>query len=175
MYKYRISKYNPQYRDEYGVYKKSEWTSYCDIGKIYDGKKFKVDDYIKSEQKYCDTILNILKSIGANEVIVKDLELNYMNDEIEDMLELRGLILSLEDKTIINSIRNNDKIKVNELRPYLKLILREGFWCKLIDAYTLVQVEFGYDFYVYIHCKSISDAIINDYAKQGMYIEKIYS
>ncbi len=38
MKRYRISKYNPTFRTEEGIYEKEEWTSYYDIGKIIAGK-----------------------------------------------------------------------------------------------------------------------------------------
>jgi hypothetical protein len=36
MYNWRITKYNPAYRDNAGCYLKDEWTSISDIGNIYD-------------------------------------------------------------------------------------------------------------------------------------------
>lgn len=50
MYKYRISKYNPQYRNEEGCYTKNEWTSYSDIGTIYEGRKFTKEEYLYVEK-----------------------------------------------------------------------------------------------------------------------------
>ena len=70
MYQYRISKYDPQYRDEKEIYCREDWTSYCDIGKLYDGKIFNKDDYIKTETHYCDTILNILINNEVKEVFL---------------------------------------------------------------------------------------------------------
>lgn len=53
MYKYQISKYNPKYRDDNGIYLKEDWISYVDIGKIYYGREFSKNDYINTEDQYC--------------------------------------------------------------------------------------------------------------------------
>lgn len=36
-----IVKYVPDGYDEYGVYRRDEWTDYSDVGKTFDGKKAK--------------------------------------------------------------------------------------------------------------------------------------
>ena len=46
MYKYRITKYNPQYRDDKDIFMKNEWTSYTDIGKIYNEHIFLKEEYL---------------------------------------------------------------------------------------------------------------------------------
>lgn len=61
---YRISKYNPLFRTENGYYLNDEWTSYSDIGKIFYNKVFTKDDYLSFENKYCDTVLSILKYLN---------------------------------------------------------------------------------------------------------------
>ncbi|WCK55874.1 hypothetical protein PP175_08100 [Aneurinibacillus sp. Ricciae_BoGa-3] len=33
-YQWRITKYNPEYRNDTGIYKKEEWTSFYDIGDL---------------------------------------------------------------------------------------------------------------------------------------------
>lgn len=40
MKKYRITKYDPQYRDGQGRYSRNEWTSWCDIGGIFEDRVF---------------------------------------------------------------------------------------------------------------------------------------
>ena len=173
MYKYRISKYDPQFRNDHGVYQKIEWTSYWDIGNIYDGKVLKKEDYLKVEEQYSNTVLKVLENSGTIAVVIEDLELNYTINKMKEMFSLRGLDLSTEDELIINSLRNNLMIKVSALSSYIKLILRECFWCKLTDTVLLNQVEFGYDFYVYISCNNVPKTIVNNCRDEGIFIEKM--
>lgn len=175
MYRYRISKYNPQYRDEKGIYSKEEWTSYSDVGKIYNGKVFDKNDYLKTEMFYCNTVLYILKVNKVKEVVIEDLELNYSIDELERMLQSKGFDLSVKEKNLITLLANGNKIKVYDLHIYLKLILRECFWCRLIDYESSSAIEFGYDYYIYLYSKSIlSDEVADVWRQNGIYIEKIF-
>lgn len=86
MHKYRITKYDPQYRDEQGIYSREDWTSYSDIGKTYNGKLFSNGDYIIKEKLYCNTVVSILQNCGVKEVIVEDLKSRFSVDEIRQML-----------------------------------------------------------------------------------------
>lgn len=52
MKKYRISKYNPCNRDEQGRYIINEWTSYSDIGKLYNRKIFDDKRYSYASNVY---------------------------------------------------------------------------------------------------------------------------
>ena len=175
MHKYRITKYDPQYRDEQGIYSREDWTSYSDIGKTYSGKLFGKDDYINTEKLYCHTVISILQICGIKEVIVEDLESRFSVDEIKQMLRLKGLDLSNKEEVIITSLCNGNKVHINNLQLYLKLILRECFWCKFADADLLIQIEFGYDYYIYLNSRTIiSHEFISDCKKDGIFIEKMY-
>lgn len=151
MYKYRISKYNPKYRDRNDCYLKDEWTSCSDIGKEYDGKVFEKEDYLAKETQYCNTILTILKSCKIKEMIVEELEICYSIEELQKKFHSIDLDFSNSDEKVINSIKNNQTVTLEELKEYFKLALRECFWCKFTDEISQTQVEFGYDYYVYIY------------------------
>lgn len=90
MHKYRISKYNPEFRNDKGIYLKDDWTSYCDIGKIYE-KVFTKEDYLNVESKYCDVISEILGQNKIEEMMLQDLECDFSIDEIKRMLAENGL------------------------------------------------------------------------------------
>ena len=53
---YRVTKYDPKNRSSRGIYTVNEWTSYCDIGKIFDGKKLTFEEYREIEDRYIEAI-----------------------------------------------------------------------------------------------------------------------
>ncbi len=59
-YCWRITKYNPNFRDENGSYTKDEWTSLYDVGKKYNDKVFTIEEYLETEEKYINSILKIM-------------------------------------------------------------------------------------------------------------------
>lgn len=88
---------------------------------------------------------------------------------------MKGLNLSNKEVMIITSLCNGNKVHVDDLPFYLKLMLRECFWCRFADADLLIQIEFGYDYYIYLNCRTIiSDEFISDCKKDGIFIEKMY-
>ena len=72
MVEYRITKYNPANRID-GIYITEEWTSFSDIGKIFDGTKLTQTEYhIRTKrhifrlntQKSCKQIYLYLKQVA---------------------------------------------------------------------------------------------------------------
>lgn len=90
MQKYRITKYDPQYRDKEGIYTRSDWTSCCDVGKIYNEKLFTIEEYIRVEELYCKAVLTILNSKMVKMVSLKNLELYSSVDEIREALQKKN-------------------------------------------------------------------------------------
>ena len=67
-YKYRVSKYDPQYRDASGSYQKEEWTFFAQLGTRVAGRVLALREYQRVEKKYLDTIREMLKEarvVGA--------------------------------------------------------------------------------------------------------------
>lgn len=91
MIKYRITKYNPKFRDKNGVYLKDEWTSYDDIGQIRNYKEVTVEEYLNTEEKYIKAILSLLNEKKVNSLIISDLEKMASYCEIETELKMKGL------------------------------------------------------------------------------------
>lgn len=171
MIKYRISKYNPKYRNYEGIFLKEDWTSYSDIGKIYNGKIFTKEDYINIEKLYCECIFSIITDLGIKKLVIQKLELYFSLEEIIKLLKSSDLELTYIEKQIINNIMNGMSISLYDLNSYLRLLLRECFWCYLVHSKFKITV--GYDFYIYLYCNSINLKIIEDYKKKGIFIENL--
>lgn len=79
MIRYRITKYPPQNRNEQGWYTKEEWTSYVDIGKVYDSGLFTLEDYLKVESNYCEEQKKLWKRTISENVSGVNLYLRIEN------------------------------------------------------------------------------------------------
>jgi len=49
---HEIVKYKPKFYDEKGVYQKDEWTSFDDVGKVYEGKIVTMEEYLDIENRF---------------------------------------------------------------------------------------------------------------------------
>src|SRR5438876_10123615 len=79
MFGWRITKYDPAYRNAAGAYLKDEWTSVSDIGKSFDGKALTVEEYRSVENAYVSTALRFLSEANLNCLNVTSLETNNVS------------------------------------------------------------------------------------------------
>src|SRR5690349_7280311 len=104
-YCWRITKYNPVFRDEKGTYQKDEWTAFSDIGKAYNGEILTFEEYKKIEDAYISTAFGFFSESNTESLKVNSLEKNNLPrikkaqiSDIEYAPELveNGLIVSDE-------------------------------------------------------------------------------
>ena len=77
MHCYRITKYDPKYRNSKGHYTKNEWISVGDIGRIYDSKEFTLSDYLSVEEKYFEAVKNMMDEMKVETLKIKELEKSH--------------------------------------------------------------------------------------------------
>jgi hypothetical protein len=173
MIKYRISKYIPQCRDKEGKYLKNDWTSYADIGKEFDADLLTIEKYIETEKNYCKVVGAIFLDNNIKSVVVEGLECNFTVEELNQLLDPKGIRLSSSNMQFINNLKNGDIVLLDNLEEILSLILRDCFWCKLVSSEQKFVVECGYDLYVYITCSKLSNQTIQQAKMLGIYIERM--
>ncbi len=136
---WRITKYNPAFRDNRGAYLKDEWTSVSDVGKPFDGGVLTFEEYHKIEDAYVSTALSYVLEAGLDELTITYLETHRVSEaRAEDSLDIafnpklarKGIVLSGE-----------------ALADVCRLVLREIFWCKL-ESDNGFYIHFGYDYYI---------------------------
>ena len=170
MTRYRISKYNPKYRYDDWVVVEDTWTSFSDIGSVYNGNVLSIDNYLEVEEKYILIINKILDHFDIDSLNIKEMETYLTIDEIKKMLLLKKIYISNIEINFIKKLKNNAELNREELNQAIKFILRECFWAILEKE---IKIEFGYDYYVYILCNTIPEKIIEDALNIGIYIEKL--
>ncbi len=173
MKKYRISKYNPMNRDDLGNYKINDWTSYSDIGKEFNHKVFSVDEYISVEDKYIQILKMILQEENIEKLILKDLEKNFNVSEIAKFLNDYNLSLSIKEKELFKFVTNGVEIFLADVNAITRLLLRECLWCRLKSPEDDLDIEIGYDYYMYISCMEMSKVALEYINTSYMFIEEL--
>ena len=69
---YRITKYNPKFRNNIGHYLRDEWIDYSEIGKFFMDEEFTYEEYIKKEKFW---MTERMRKLGLN---VWGSEANYI-------------------------------------------------------------------------------------------------
>ena len=162
MKKFRITKYNPSFRNERGEYILDEWTSFSDIGKKFHNGVLGEKEYYETEDKYIQAINYILDEKNVFQMRVVQLE-KYDNE--------LSIPLSSYDRIVKDGLNTNSIVGRAEIEILSKMILRELLWASIQSIDALTIIEFGYDYYMYIRCNEISSSIKQMIFDLGLYIE----
>ena len=158
MFRWRITKYDPQYRDKSGAYLKDEWIDYGEIGQTFEGKEFTLDDYLKTEEAYIQAALLFMEDLNVTSLRISRLISNSRTRKK----------VTTDDKI---ELVNNTYVNKERIVYIIKLVLRHKVGCKLItnDMY----IDFGGSSYMYIGSTNRpSDSTIEKIKKLGLFVEE---
>jgi hypothetical protein len=148
---YRVTKYNPAFRDESGTYTRGEWTCFKNVGQTYAGVLLTVEEYERVEESYVQAALSFLRESGLYSMRVAGLEnrmqpLDFQNDSV---------------------------LPFDRLGEIIRRILREEFWCRLEESEGFIH--FGWDYYMYIGVPHPCPTALARAAELGLYVEEFAS
>jgi hypothetical protein len=66
MFEYRITKYDPRFRDERGAYTRPDWIRLQDVGEIFSGAVLTREAYDAVENAYVASAISFLREVGLN-------------------------------------------------------------------------------------------------------------
>lgn len=169
MNRYRITKYDPAWRDANGAYTKADWTSIGDVGHRFDGETLTMAAYQQTEDAYVQTILAFLQAARLDALKVTDLECNESLDELagRPFGEFAGLVpagWSVDLGRVVN---------LAEIERLARLSLRGAVWCKL--ERPGFYVHFGHDYYLYLGTAQASPAAVAKAESLGLFVEDFVS
>ena len=154
LFEYRVTKYDPVFRDASGAYRKEEWTSVGDIGRSFGGETLTEEAYRRVEDAYVDSVLGFWREVGRPTLIAHALE--------EKPSGARGF-----------RIREGSTVDEADLAPLIRAILREEVWCRL-ESETFF-LHFGWDYYAYV---GVSSPCVHSCARAtaaGLFVETMVS
>ena len=159
-----ITKYNPSFRDERGIYEREEWTSFWDIGKTYNNEIFTLEEYLETEQKHIKAIELIMQLTKCPMLCVQGLE-KYQEDNDINIPENKELL------PYYKAIKNDYNVTLNDLQYIVKLVLRELCWFELRDFNKDLFIRFGYDYELSINTLLEKQKLAPYIHDIGLYIE----
>lgn len=161
---YRITKYNPKYRNKAGHYIRDEWISFSDIGQVFNGEVFSLDEYLDIEEKYCTAVNLFMECCEADNLILTSVE--YFNEKLSKLYPV-------STKSIHKKVKNGNSYSRSEINDICKLILRENIWGKLSSSN--MYVHFGYDYYMYIGVEADCIKTLMKIEEDGLFVEEVMS
>lgn len=125
MRQYRLSKYDPTFRDAKGIYTRDEWTFFAQVGTVVYGKVVTLAEYEAKEAAYIRVVCSLVDASSIGPYVVSDLE---------------GTHAELQESTSINR---------SALPSIMRSLLREEYWCRLTDSFGHF-IHVGWDLYLYL-------------------------
>ena len=126
-----------------------EWTSFSDIGKIFNNKVLTMDEYLLIENKYLKFIEDLLNECNVKQLTIKSIE--------------------FIEKT---NWKKGQKLNNKEIIKICKDSLREKCWVYLKSKN--LNISFGYDYYLFIETSYDYDDIKSIISFNGLYINNYY-
>ena len=178
-YDHEIVKYNPRYYND-GCYTSEEWTDIDDDGEVYSGKVFTLSEYLEVEQRYINTIVDIMKIVGSKYLTAHYANLYYSDKDLLDSDFLSEVFSNSdfydEDISLLHYFKTFDKkkrITIKMIDPIARLCMREYMFVTLVDRKHRLKFEFGYDLYLSATCGSINQEQFNKIVrKNDLYLAK---
>ena len=160
-----IIKYDPQNRDEKGIYTKDEWTSHSDIGKIYNGSLFSQEDYEKTESQYIQAFFEILSYFHSSNVYVKHI---FKISKFIDFKRSKDTFLYDTYMSVQIGDVLSDPIVISKL---IQLRLREyiGELELTIPSAIRSEIIFGFDYYMYLYTDKEVSSLLDKIEKIGLF------
>ncbi|WP_334157515.1 hypothetical protein [Oryzomicrobium sp.] len=152
---YRVTKYDPSFRDANGAFLRDDWTSYSDIGRIYNGALLSESQYLTVENAYLLSIEEFLREARI------------------ETLQLRGLEHNARH-TLPQFIQPQALLSASQCVEFARIALREIVWGMLV-APGQAYVHFGYDYYMYIRLPTKCPKAITAAHARGLFVERFRS
>ena len=164
----RITKYNPENRNSEGHYLLDEWTCPSEVGKTFDGVKFKESEYFEIESKYVDAAIKLIESTGLNYLRIVGLNTNFISEYLSDQNDQ----WLFESKFSEIELFEDKSVDISDIKTIIKMILRNYIGCRL-EVDGKFSLHFGYDFYMYASIPGFDKDTIEYIEGLGLYFENI--
>ncbi len=169
---YQITKYNPVYRNRYGIYLMDEWTSISDIGKTFGNRVLKAVEYFTTENMYIKAVKLIMGELGVQQLYVSGLEKSIKISELYEMIRKYSDYYPDRFIEVFRTVEDGSKLSGEDACHLCRLILREHLWCNLYSSDRSFIITFGYDYYMRIFCEEVKKETINAIRDSGLFVEK---
>ena len=159
-----ISKYYPCNYTEDGHYSVSEWTSYHDIGKNYDGKVFTLEDSLRCEDRYVNAIVEIALMLKISFFTIGYLE------PITETGKRKGL--SPEMYALLTNLKVGKRLNISQTAVFIRLLLRDACWGVIVNERQKTQISMGYDFYLNIHTSLPNEVLVEIVHSNKLFVDR---
>jgi hypothetical protein len=164
---WRISKYDPAFRDRNGVYQRDEWTSVTDIGRTFDDSTLDLQTYLATEAAYVASVHEFMVDASVTTLQVVGLE----PPSLLEVLGNYGFLDAADLQRLVGDLDDGMEVSGAEIDRICRLNLRNVLWCRLEDPDHFV-VEVGHEYYLHLGTTAPSQRAISRTHELGLFVEE---
>ncbi|MBD7971284.1 hypothetical protein H9647_24780 [Paenibacillus sp. Sa2BVA9] len=167
MYRYEITKYKPNFRDE----EYEDWTAISDIGNSYEGQILTIEKYKEVEDSYIKAIHLVMEYLELPFLLINNVVRSFSYDTF---MEIRKDCRELYTKEILerySSAKDLEELDKEKVDSFCRLQLREDIGATVYYPRRM-KVYIGYDFLMGIHTSQSIASIIPSIERLGLFVEK---
>ena len=151
-YKCEVARYLPRYYDEFGHYTIiKDWCGFLEIGKIFDGKVFTLEEYLKWESRYLGFLFDLLDSehIDCLYPFYVGYPLQNIKTDLKKVTPPINGIKGLSKKAkYLRNLRIGQRVPRNRWLFLFTFLLREMGAVELRSADSKVLLDIGENYYI---------------------------
>jgi hypothetical protein len=151
-FQYRVTKYNPRFRNRHGGYTLDDWICVSQIGDSFGGVVLTPERYEQVETAYATTAVAFMKEAGTPRLLALGVE-NHHENPSAPIEEAAVGVAALEDM--------------------IRRLLRGEFWCRLEAAESFIHI--GYDYYMYVGAPRACEQSCSLARSAGLFVEPFLS
>jgi len=164
-FQWRVTKYDPAFRNEAGHFTVETWTFFAQVGKIVNGVELTLEEYIRTENAYVAAAMIFISESGIQSVRVADIQQPPLHTDIQEQIKDIPLDpMSIKIGALVTGL---------DLENLIRLILRDVLWCRLKGDHF--NIHFGWDYYMYISSRSPCSPAIDFAHANGLFVEEYVS
>ncbi|WP_186320415.1 hypothetical protein [Fictibacillus phosphorivorans] len=172
MHKYRITKYNPLFRDAEGSFTRDDWTSISDIGKMFDNQELTIEMYKKTEDSYIKAVHLTMDFLNLPHLHARNIIKSFPDDQF---LALINDNIELYPKDMLHyyfsNVNKTGKITYEDVSKHCRLQLREDLGSALFYP-RKCKLFIGYDYLMSVHSHIQLDPIFESIQNLGLFVEE---
>ena len=174
LYKYRITKYNPLFRNDEGRYLVEDWIAVSDIGSVFNGKELTMEEYKKTEDSYIAAIKLIMEYLNIPYLRAADVIRSFPLEMFKSLINDYNELYSDEMMEYYSSEKGNYTLTKEKVDFFCRLLLREDIGATIYYNRKM-KVFIGYDYLMGVHTSKSLEPIVPVIHKLGLFVEDFSS
>jgi hypothetical protein len=149
LFHYRLTKYDPAFRDESGAYTGDDWTMASQIGETFGGARLTLPAYLEVEARHLVVLASFMEESETLSVCAQGVENAHGSFRVSEGAELSPF-------EAIEAVRQ---------------MLRDEGWCRLVDD-DRFYLHVGWDYYLYVGTDTPCARSVALAGESGLFVDR---